>query len=320
MHVPAFRADTRCDVVALAASTRDRAERVAARLGVPAAYGGWRELVASPEVDLVSVAVPPGVQPDVVIAAATARKHVLCEKPLAVHLSSAEAMLAAARSAGVKHGVDLELAELPVWHTVRRMIESGVIGRVGSFTLLWHVRTRPRPAGMWKERPDAGGGAAAGFASHLLHLVEWCVGHASRLTANLGPERGRARVEIGLELEGGCCGEISVVTDASPPSGLRAEIRGDRAVLVVRGPADSHVRGHTLHIQDSAGVRALAVADLPRVEGDERIASVAPLVSRLIDAVVHRVEMRPNLADGVRVQHLLDAAMRAANSGGGVNV
>ncbi len=308
VHVPAFRSDPRCEVVAISASTSARAAQIAGRLGIAAAYADWRDLVASPRVDLVSVAVPPAVQPDVVIAAAAARKPVFCEKPLAVDVASAERMLTAVRESGVKHAIDLEFAELPVWRTVKQMIDDGAIGRARSCTMTWHVRTRSRPADSWKQRPDAGGGALAGFASHLLYLLEWCLGRAARVAAKLDAEGGRARVEAALELESECRAAISIATDATTPTGLRAELSGDRATLLVRNTTGDHVHGHTLQIRYGLGeLEAVRCADVPAVVGDARIAAVAPLVSRFIDAIRGGEAMHPDLVDGVRVQRLLDA-------------
>lgn len=306
--MPAFRSDPRCEVVAISASTGDRAARIAERLGIADPYGDWRDLVASSRVDLVSVAVPPAVQPDVVIAAAAAKKPVFCEKPLAVDVASAERMLAAVRQSGVTHAIDFELAELPVWRTVKRMIDEGTIGHARSCTMTWHVRTRSRPAGSWKERPDAGGGALSGFAPHLLYLLERCLGRAERVAATLDADGGRARVEAALELETGCRAAISIATDAEPPLGLRAEISGDAATLLVRNTTGDHVRGHTLQLRRGlAEIETIRSPDPPDVVGDARIAAVAPLVSRFIDALRGGDAMHPDLADGVRVQRLLDA-------------
>lgn len=319
--MPAFRLDPRCEVVAVAARTAARAARIADRLTIPAAYGDWRELVASPQVDLVSIAVPPAVQPEIVVAVANARKPVLCEKPLAVDAASAERMLEAVRASGVRHAVDLEFAELPVWRKVKQCIDGGAIGRARSCAVAWVVRSRQRPADSWKERPDAGGGALGGFASHVLYLLEWCLGPAQRAAARLGPDLGRACLEARLDFDVGCRASVSIVTNASHPTGFRAEFSGDLATLVVRNATDDYIRGYKLWIgREGASLEPLSCLELPNVDGDARIAAVAPLVSRFIDAVQGGEAMRPDLADGVRVQRLLDALVAAGRKRGWVGV
>src|SRR5713226_703742 len=62
VHVPAFRTDARCQVVAICAQTSERAERVARQLGVREVYGEAHEMLARGQVDAVSIVVPPSAQ------------------------------------------------------------------------------------------------------------------------------------------------------------------------------------------------------------------------------------------------------------------
>ncbi len=74
--------------------------------GGPAEFGferstsDWRELVADPEVEVVSVTTPNAFHAEMAIAALEAGKHVWCEKPMAVRLADAERMAAVARASG----------------------------------------------------------------------------------------------------------------------------------------------------------------------------------------------------------------------------
>lgn len=63
----------------------------------PAAFGGYRELLASPDVDAVYIPVPTGLRKEWVVRAAAAGKHVLCEKPCAPRLGDLQEMILACR-------------------------------------------------------------------------------------------------------------------------------------------------------------------------------------------------------------------------------
>src|SRR5215467_1301942 len=93
VHLPAFRANPRCQVTAISASTQERADKIALEYGIPAAYGDWQSLVNSSDVDVVSVATPPGVQFEVVRASLLAGKPVFCEKPLAPTAKQAQELV-----------------------------------------------------------------------------------------------------------------------------------------------------------------------------------------------------------------------------------
>jgi predicted dehydrogenase len=103
-------------VVAVASAHAERAASLASKHGIPRSTDDYRELLADPEVDAVDVCVPNRLHEEVVVQAARAGKHVFCEKPLTGYygpgstpkremlaraLESADAMLAAAESAGV---------------------------------------------------------------------------------------------------------------------------------------------------------------------------------------------------------------------------
>ncbi len=315
VHVPAFRRDPRAVVVALAASRHDRAARIAERLGVPKAYGDWRRLVADLGVDVVSVAVPPALQPEVAVAAATALKPVLCEKPLALDSASAERMFAAVRGAGVAHAVDFEFAELPAWGEVKRLCDEREFGAPRAATFAWSVQTRPRTADSWKERTPMGG-ALGGFASHALYLIEWCFGPATRVSSRLDEASGRTRVEAWLECAGGCRVTLAIATDAAHPTGLRFEVQCQAGVIILENRNLDATRGFTLTAARGGGtLEPIACPDLAPSDGDPRIDPVARVIARFIDAVVGGPPMRPDLTDGVRVQRLLDAMVTADRSG-----
>ena len=317
VHVPAFRRDPRCVVVALAASDRERAARVAHRLGIPSAYGDWRELVASDAVDVVSMAVPPALQPDIAMAAAAVGKPVFCEKPLAVNGAAAERMFAAVTGARVAHAVDLEFAEIPAWQAAKRLLEEGAIGRPRSVSFSWRVRTRTRDPGGWKAHAEAGGGALGGFAAHALYLIEWTLGPVRRLAGWVDTEGGRARADVWLELASGCRATLSIATDAAAPTGCRVRYEGEGGALIVENGGPDHVRGYHLMLARGAGsLEPHASTELPDDGEDARVAVTAPIVSRFIDAVNGGSSVRPDLSDGLRVQRLLDAVVAASSTRG----
>src|SRR5712675_2095919 len=89
VHLPAFRNDSRCDVVALAGTDATRTDALAREAGVQLAFGDWRALVDHGSVDAVAIAVPPGNQPEIAVRALAAGKPVFLEKPLAADLAGA---------------------------------------------------------------------------------------------------------------------------------------------------------------------------------------------------------------------------------------
>src|ERR1700687_5662406 len=175
VHVPAFRADNRCEVVAMCASMLQSAARAAEQAGIPQSYGDVREMLATAQVDAVAIAVPPAVQPQLVIEAARAGKHVFCEKPLAADKKTAEEALAAVEKAGVTHAMDFIFPEIASWQRARSVLKEGKLGNLRHAALTWRVETYAFAAGLdsWKARHQDGGGAVNNFLPHSLYYLEW---------------------------------------------------------------------------------------------------------------------------------------------------
>lgn len=314
-HVPAFRADPRCSVDVIAASDVDRAAAVAARLAIPRSTGDWREVAADPRIDVVSVAVPPLLQPEIVIAAARAGKHVLCEKPAAVSVAAARDMLVAAEGAGIVHAIDFELPELPTWRRAHELVRSGAVGEVRHLYVDWRVAVRARRAGSpsWKTSQREGGGALGGFASHVLYNVEWLCGPIARLRARTrGSPDDIVAVDVWLELASGALASATIATDAVAGSGHLVEVVGSSGGLRLSNESTDHGGPFTLTLSSPAGVVERR-AD-PAVAGDRRAAALASLVHRFVDGVCSGTVVKPNLADGTRVQALIGAVVDSDRS------
>lgn len=328
VHLPAFQADRRCEVVALCASTEQRAAAAAARLQIPKAYGDWHRLAEDSEIDALAIAVPPALQPAIALAAAAGGKHVFCEKPVATSVDAAHAMLTAAQRAGVAHVVDFEFPEIDEWREAHRLLASGGLGQLRHVAVSWHVETYTNRMGLdsWKQRAENGGATLNSFGSHVFHYLEWLFGPIRRVQCHLFPFAGReeAIVNLSLELLDGTPLSVSASTVASMGTGHRLEIYGDAGTLVLENPTGDYAAGFRLlqgicssGCLESVPGRAKGGAD---ASADGRVAAVARLVNRFLGWIVDGDPTEPSLQHGLRVQRLLDAARRANSAAAWVDV
>ncbi len=160
---------------------RDHARVQAARaqLGWQYAATDWREVVESPLIEVVDITTPNDSHAEIAIAAARAGKHVLCEKPLALNVKQAAAMLEAVRQAKVVHMVCQHYRRVPALAQAKRMIAEGAIGRVyhyhARYAQDWLVD--PDVPLRWKLQKSMGGGGAHGDVNvHLIDLGRYLVG------------------------------------------------------------------------------------------------------------------------------------------------
>ena len=155
----------------------------------------WREVIRRDDVDVVDIALPTHLHHEVAIAAAQAGKHLFCEKPMALSLDHAEAMLAAAEAAKVVHYVNHNYRRTPAVRLARQLIDEGKIGRIfhwrGAYQQDWIVD--PEFPLTWQLRQEtAGSGPHADLNSHSVDLAHFLVGEitsVSCLTANFIKQR-----------------------------------------------------------------------------------------------------------------------------------
>ena len=150
-----------------------------AQMGWQFAATDWREVVESPLIDLVDISSPNDSHAEMAIAAARAGKHVLCEKPLAMDVKQAEAMLAAVQKAKVTHMVCHNYRRVPAIALAKKMIAEGAIGQIyhyhARYAQDWLVD--PEAPMRWKlQKQFSGSGAHGDINVHIIDLARYLVG------------------------------------------------------------------------------------------------------------------------------------------------
>ncbi|MBC2864639.1 Gfo/Idh/MocA family oxidoreductase [Streptomyces mexicanus] len=184
-------------LVVVADEVPGRAAEAAERYGFERATADWREIVADPEVQAVSVTAPNFLHREIGVAMAEAGKHLWIEKPVGLTAADARAVARAAAAAGVRGTVGFNYRNAPAVVAAREMIAAGDIGTVT------HVRIRlfsdyaahPESALTWRyERARGGSGVLGDLASHGVDLARYLLGDIESLAADTAvfvPERAR---------------------------------------------------------------------------------------------------------------------------------
>ncbi|HUV89804.1 MAG TPA: Gfo/Idh/MocA family oxidoreductase, partial [Anaerolineae bacterium] len=182
-HACALSTLSESHFVAVCGRNLARAESFASQYGVRA-YDDVQEMVARAGVEAVVVTTPHPAHARPAIQAAQAGAHVLVEKPLAASLQDCDAIIAAAREAGVKLGV---ISQRRLYEPVKRVkaaIEAGKIGRpiLGMVVMLgWRDRAYYE-SDPWRGRWDLeGGGVLVNQSPHQLDLLQWFMGPVDEL-------------------------------------------------------------------------------------------------------------------------------------------
>lgn len=157
----------------------DRVEAAAARLGVPCAMSDYRQVVRSPEVDVVHITSPNRFHRAMALAALKAGKHVVCEKPLAMNTRQTTEIVRAARAAGTVFAVNYNVRFYPAVLQLRHLVAAGELGEIihvnGSYFQDWLFKDSDYN---WRLLPKEGGGlrAVADIGTHWMDTVSFILG------------------------------------------------------------------------------------------------------------------------------------------------
>jgi len=195
--IAAIRAQPGHDVVAVASSSVERGRSYAARHAIAASYGSVDALLADPAVRAVYISTTNELHRDQVVAAAGAGKHVLCEKPLALNLDDAMAMVESCRDAGVVMATNHHLRNAATHRKIRDLIGEGAIGKP-LFARVFHAVYLPPHLQGWRlDKPQAGGGVILDITVHDADTLRFILG-AEPVEA-VGMSQSAAMAREGLE-------------------------------------------------------------------------------------------------------------------------
>jgi len=230
-----------CDIVA------ERARQAGERYGVPW-FSSYDDMLKQADCDVVVVATPSGLHPAQGIKAAQAGKHVVCEKPMAITLSTADALVKACDDAGVQLFVVKQNRLNPAIQLLRRAIDRGRFGRIYmvNSTVRWARPQEYYDQAPWRGTWEFDGGAFMNQASHYVDLVQWLIGPVESVMARTATLARRIEAEDSgaaiLKFRNGAIGVLEV-TMLTYPRNLEGSITiiGETGTVKIGGTAVNKV-------------------------------------------------------------------------------
>jgi len=204
-------------------------------------YEDLEPALARSDVNLVIVATPSGVHMEPAVAAASAGKHIVVEKPLEITVERCDRIIEACDGAGVKLCTIFPSRFGDANRALKAAVDAGRFGRLtlGETTCKWWRAQSYYDEGGWKgTRALDGGGALMNQAIHNVDLLLWMMGpatHLSGFTATLAHER--IQVEdtavACLRFASGALGVIEATTSTYPGLPKTIAVHGDRGTAII---------------------------------------------------------------------------------------
>ena len=262
-------------LVAVCDKQYDRAKTFGGKFGV-AAFDSLTLMLAQANADVIVVLTPSGSHAELAIEAARARKHVVVEKPMALTLDDADAMIRAADSAGVRlFVVKQNRFNVPVVKA-RSALEAGRFGKLvlGTVRVRWCRDQRYYDQDAWRGTWAQDGGVIANQASHHVDMLRWFFGPVESVYARASRSLVQIEAEdtavATLKFRNGALGVVEA-TSATRPKDLEGSLSvlGEGGTVEIGGFAVNEIRHWNFvnKISDDAEVIERFSVNPPNVYG-----------------------------------------------------
>jgi predicted dehydrogenase len=321
----------RVEIAGIAGLDDDRVRALAAKYGVAKTYREYTDMLAVPDIDAVSIAVPNALHAPVTIAALLAGKHVLVEKPLARNAAEGRTMVEAARAADKILMISFNHRQRNDVQWLREYIAGGGLGRIYYAKTYWMRRKGIPGLGSWfVNKEQAGGGPLIDLGVHILDIAMFLLGEPKPLAvsantyAEFGP-RGQKGWEMKkstgesvhyevedlatafVRLEGGA----TLLLEASWATHGSAGDDYGMVIYGTEGGAELTIKnyGHENTVRLFTDVNGVPHDAMPFIRPGGGHAQV---VARFVAAVLDGAPAIPSADDGLRRTEVIDAIYRSA--------
>ncbi len=341
-HLEGYDTDPRAKVIAIS-GLEDRCHTLASEHNVPHVYTDYRELLANPDIQAVSIAVPNFLHVPIGLDAIAAGKHVLIEKPLARNTAEGEKLVRAAEEAGLVLGIVFNRRSRADMQALKQHIDRGALGEIYHARAYWNRRSGIPGLGSWfTSKEGAGGGPLIDLGVHVLDMALWLmdepvVKRASAATyAKLGPQGignwsgNRFSVTDDRKYEVEDFATAFLRTESGSTLYLEASwaefsSRTDEfgvALLGSKGGAELNVKDYATvgTLQLFTFEDGIQVDCTPRLPEKPASAGHGEVINKFLDSIIDGVPMEPNGRKGLERTALIDAIYKSADKGHEVDV
>ena len=225
------------ELVAVCDSDAERAAQAGTQWSVPH-FTSYEKMLKDSKADIITIATPSGLHAEQGIAAANAGKHVVMEKPMAISLTGADALVHACDKAGVQLFVVKQNRLNPPVQLLKSAVDRNRFGRIymASCTVHWARPQEYYDQAPWRGTWEFDGGAFMNQASHYVDLIQWLMGPVESVMAKTATLARRIETEDSgiaiLKFRSGALGSIEVTMLAYPRN-----LEGSITILGEKGSA-----------------------------------------------------------------------------------
>lgn len=336
-----LRSHEQGEVVALAGRNEARLAEVAAKYSIEQTYADWNDMIWSADIDAVVVASPDEAHHEMVVAAARAGLHILCEKPLAANAQQALEMLEVVTETGVVNNVLFTYLHNPAIRYLRDLLAEGLVGRVYHSEFNYLMGYARDNAYHWRLDATRGTGALGDLGVHMIAVAQALIAPVTTVSASLHNSVDRVDAQgnvvppandsanLVVEYADGSHGTIFATLVADLGDRVmeqRIKIFGENGSAELTLVYDGANKGPHLWVSRDGGtaenlnIPAEYLSGLEATDMWGHLPSSDVGVRQFVRNIAEGTQDGPNFYDGLLAQLVIDAAFTSHNEGRRVSI
>ena len=336
-HMPALRGIEQIELTALCTGRPESAAAAAKAYGIDRAYYDINELVAQPDIDIISTVVRIPNHYEVVMAALNAGKHVYCEWPLGANLAETNEMAEVGRAKGVVTAIGLQGRHDPTLTYIKELCDEGWLGDILSVQMTFLGTATPdRPSRhAWEQERSKGVTLMGIVGGHTIDYIGYCFGPLAEVSAKV-----TTRVK---HLRMADTGEMVDAEDADNVL-INGVLTSGALLSYQLSAVPYHADGWRMAVYGSKGTIIASTQGLPQItpitllgaQGDEPLTelsvpgrlrvvpeavpfgppqNVGQAYVRMAEAIREGKRFDPDFEDALEVHKLLEVIQRSSDEG-----
>ncbi len=332
-HLPAYQ-EAGATIAAVADVVAGRAERAAKDFGARQWYTDYRELLADPEIDAISVCTPNHLHKQVTVDALRAGKHVLCEKPMAMDVDEAKEMRRVAEETGRLLMVGFQNRFRSDVQRLKEFVDAGELGRI-YYARTGFVRRRGTPFGWFTVKEESGGGPMIDLGVHVMDFTRYLMGNPRAVSVTAATYQTFGHYQI-KDSQAWCSSDVTDGLRSGEAFDVEdlaaAFIRfADGSVIVVEvsWAANTKQQGIYSYLYGEKAGACLSPLELYGVKHGGLVDAQIPvrdkkphveLIRHFLDCVETGAPPVTTAQQGVEIQQIIDAVYESARTGSSVEL
>lgn len=253
-------------------------------------YKNYKEMLTNPNIDIVNICTPSGFHARQGLDSIQAGKHVIMEKPMAMSLYEADALITAAKHNHVKLGVVHQNRFNKAVVKLRKALEDGSFGQLthGSAVVRWNRNEDYYKAAPWRGTWEHDGGCLMNQSIHNIDLLQWMMGPVVSVFAytatKMRPIQGEDVAVVVLKFQNEALGTIETATTIYPKN-LEATLNifGSKGTVVIGGMSMNKLESWRFPDQNEAAEIAESTEEVPNVYGFGHAGIIQDMIKAIME-------------------------------------